>query len=196
MDKVELYRQVFISFRELCAGGNQPGSFRSYCIEHGVDQCQMPQVLQGEFQNIKTLPGYKAYSSRSMDGIGQLCGKIYEDFKHLCAIGRQPGTFSSYCMSHGVTYGQMDDYMRRNNIRVAGLPGYSGPSGVGNCRCKEIPFEDVIFEEAGFLPADSGSVITVRVDGHVIVSFPVDTDVDVVAKFLRKMGKEAGHVGS
>ncbi len=25
--------------------------------EHGVDQCQMPTVLKGEFQKITTLPG-------------------------------------------------------------------------------------------------------------------------------------------
>lgn len=54
----------------------------------------------------------------------------------------------------------------------------------------------MIFEEAGFLPAESGNVITVKVDGHVAVSFPADTDVAIIARFVRKMGKEAGHVGS
>ena len=61
---------------------------------------------------------------------------------------------------------------------------------------QEIPFEEVIFEDAGFLPAEVGNAITVRVDGHVAVIFPADTDVAVIAKFVRKMGKEAGHVGS
>lgn len=196
MDKVELYRQVFTSFMQLCAEGKQPGSFRAYCKEYGVDQCQMAQVLKGDFQNVTTLPGYRAYSSKGLHGVGKLCGKIYEDFKHLCATGKQSGTFTSYCKSYGVTYGQMDDYMRRNNVRVSGLPGYSGPAGVGNARCNEIPFEDVIFEDAGFLPADGGSVITVRVDSHVAVNFPADTDVSVVAKFIRKMGKESDHVGA
>lgn len=54
----------------------------------------------------------------------------------------------------------------------------------------------MIFEDAGFLPAEGGNAITVRVDGHVAVIFPADTDVAVIAKFVRKMGKEAGHVGS
>ena len=54
----------------------------------------------------------------------------------------------------------------------------------------------MIFEDAGFLPAEVGNAITVRVDGHVAVIFPADTDVAVIAKFVRKMGKETGHVGS
>ena len=92
----------------------------------------------------------------------------------------------------------MHGYLYRNKLRVAGLPGFKGPAGAGTLShsCQEIPFEDVIFEEAGFLPADSGNVITVKVDGHVAVSFPADTDVAVIAKFVRKMGKEAGDVGA
>lgn len=52
----------------------------------------------------------------------------------------------------------------------------------------------MIFEEAGFLPAESCNVITVRVDGNVEVSFPEDTDLSVIVKFIRKMGKEVTHV--
>ena len=48
----------------------------------------------------------------------------------------------------------------------------------------------MIFEEAGFLPAESCNVITVRVDGNVEVSFPADTDLSVIAKFIRKIGKD------
>lgn len=44
----------------------------------------------------------------------------------------------------------------------------------------------MIFEEAGFLPAESCNVITVRVDGNVEVSFPEDTDLSVIVKFIRK----------
>lgn len=33
------------------------------------------------------------------------------------------------------------------------------------------------------------------VNGHVAVSFPADTDVAIIARFVRKMGKEVGHVG-
>ena len=76
------------------------------------------------------------------------------------------------------------------------MPGYVMLTGGSRSRCQEIPFEDVIFEEAGFLPADTGNVITVKVDGHVAVRFPADTDVAVIAKFVRKMEKEVGHVGS
>lgn len=190
MDKVELYRQVFTSFRKLCAEGKQPLSFNAYCRAHGVLQCQMAQVLKGEYQRIRTLPGYASP--------GDLCRTVYEEFKRLCAEGRQPGTFKAYCLQYGITRKQMHDYLYRNKLRVAGLPGFKGPAGAGTLghRCQEIPFEEVIFEEAGFLPAGDGNVITVKVDGQIAVSFPADTDVAVIARFVRKMGEEVGHVGS
>ena len=53
MDKVGLYRQVLRSYKELCANGLQSCSFHS-CLDHGVDQSQMPVVLKGEFQKITT----------------------------------------------------------------------------------------------------------------------------------------------
>ncbi|WP_347286120.1 hypothetical protein [uncultured Bacteroides sp.] len=90
----------------------------------------------------------------------------------------------------------MDGFKRRNKVKVAGLPGYTEPKGSGNVKCQSIPFEEVIFEEAGFLPAYTGNMITVKVDGHVAVSFPADTDVAVIARFVRRMGKEAGDVGA
>lgn len=188
MDKVELYRQVFTSFRRLCAEGRQPSSFNAYCKAHGVMQCQMAQVLKGEYQRIKSLPGYTS--------TGSVCREIYEDFKSLCAEGRQPSTFRAYYKSRGVTRRQMEGFQSRNKLKVVGLPGFTGPDGTGNGRCQEVPFEEVIFEEAGFLPADSGNVITVKVDGHVAVSFPADTDVAVIAKFVRKMGKGVDDVGA
>lgn len=58
MNNVELYRQVFTSFRTLCAEGKQPSSFNAYCKAHGVNQCQMAQVLKGEYQYIRALSGY------------------------------------------------------------------------------------------------------------------------------------------
>lgn len=189
MEKEEHYRQVFLSFKELCAQGRQPSSFRAYCIANGVDQSQMRQVLRNEFKNIKTLPGYGCVNSR-------LYADIYTRFKQLCAQGKQPGTFSSYCRSFGVTRDQIHSYLKNHHLRVVGLPGYTGPTGFGKGKSQEVPFENVIFEEAGFLPAEGGNVITVKVDGHVAVSFPADTDVAVIARFVRKMGKEAGHVGS
>ena len=66
----------------------------------------------------------------------------------------------------------MDGYLRRNKLRVIDLVGYTSPFGGPGSQYKEIPFEDIIFEEAGFLPAESCNVITVRVDGNIEVSFP------------------------
>ena len=188
MNKIELYRQVFTSFRRLCAEGKQPSSFNAYCKAHGVEQCQMAQVLKGEYQRIKLLPGYTS--------VGRICREIYEDFKSLCAEGRQPSTFAEYYKNHGITRDQMRGFQKHNKLKVAGLPGFTGPNGTDNGKCQEVPFEEVIFEESGFLPADTGNVITVKVDGHVAVSFPADTDVAVIARFVRKMGKEAGDVGA
>ena len=150
----------------------------------------MAQVLKGEYQHIRTLPGYTS--------VGDICRTIYEEFKRLCADGRQPGTFKAYCLQHGITRKQMHGYLNRNKLRVHGLPGFKGPAGAGTLTHsgQEIPFEEVIFEEAGFLPADTGNVITVKVDGHVAVSFPSDTDVAVIAKFVRKMGKGVDDVGA
>lgn len=188
MEKVEHYRQVYRSYKALCARGLQPCSFTSYCREHGVEQNQMRQILKDEFQNIRTLPGYR--------NISNICSNIYEDFKQQCAAGKQPGTFADFYRSHGITWEQMHGYLKRNKLKVVDLPGYVMLTGGKHMHCQEVPFEEVLFEEAGFLPADSGNVITVKVDGHVAVSFPADTNVAVIAKFIRKMGKEVGNVGS
>lgn len=90
----------------------------------------------------------------------------------------------------------MQGFMFRNKLKLSEIPGFVGLNGKGYNRVKEIPFEDIIFEEAGFLPAAETNVITVSVDGHVAVSFPADTDVAVIAKFIKKMRKGAGHVES
>ena len=60
MDKVGLYRQVLRSYKELCANGLQSCTFHSYCLDHGVDQSQMPVVFKGECQKITTIPDYMA----------------------------------------------------------------------------------------------------------------------------------------
>lgn len=80
--------------------------------------------------------------------------------------------------------------------KITGLQGFDVFIGTGNGSYGEISFEDVIFEEAGFFPAEEANVITVSVDVQVAVSFPADIDVDVIAKFIRKMGKEVGYVES
>ncbi len=188
MDKVELYRQVFNAYKELCAKGEAVVSFSRFCREHDIDSHQMRWTLGKEYENIKGLPGYKSISTR--------CSEVYESFKSLCSEGRQPGSFAGYYKSLGIGRRQMERFMYRNNLRITDIPGFAWSNGRSTSRYKEVPFEDVIFEEAGFLPADSGNVITVKVDGHVAVSFPADTDVAVIAKFVRKMGKEAGDVGA
>lgn len=60
MEKVELYRQVFSSFKERCSKGEQSCSFSAYCREHGVCSSQMRQVLKEEFKNVRSLPGYQS----------------------------------------------------------------------------------------------------------------------------------------
>lgn len=196
MERAELYRQVFSSFKDLCGQGRQPSSFDAYCKKHGVQQCLMRQYLKDDFIPIRTLPGYIRCRTGHGGNRGQLYARIYEEFKQLCAEGRQPGTFKDYCLEYGVTRSQMHSYLNRNKLRVVGLVGYTEPVGGRRTKSEEIPFENVIFEEAGFLPADGDHVITVRVDGQVVVSFPADTDVAVIARFIRKMEKEAGHVGA
>jgi len=91
---------------------------------------------------------------------------------------------------------KVDRYLRRNKLTVIGLPGYTNPRHSRLAKqYKEIPFEDVIFKETGFLPSGSCHMITVRVDGNLEVSFSADTDLSVIAKFIRKMGKEVCHMG-
>lgn len=188
MEKVELYRQVFSSFKELCAKGEQSCSFSAYCREHGVCSSQMRQVLKEEFTNVRSLPGYRS--------AGAQCRDVYESFKALCIEGNQPRSFTQYYKDFGIRMRQMQGFMFRNKLKLSEIPGFVGLNGKGYNRVKEIPFEDIIFEEAGFLPAAETNVITVSVDGHVAVSFPADTDVAVIAKFIKKMRKGAGHVES
>ena len=70
---------------------------------------------------------------------------------------------------------KVDRYLRRNKLTVIGLPGYTNPRHSRLAKqYKEIPFEDVIFKETGFLPSGSCHMITVRVDGNVEVSFSAD----------------------
>ncbi|MBS5108691.1 MAG: hypothetical protein KHZ65_05600 [Phocaeicola vulgatus] len=80
---------------------------------------------------------------------------------------------------------KVDRYLRRNKLTVIGLPGYTNPRHSRLAKqYKEIPFEDVIFKETGFLPSGSCHMITVRVDGNVEVSFSADTDLSVIARRL------------
>ena len=194
MSNLELYRQVFLSFKRMCAEGRQPGTFSDYCRSHGVEQKQMRSVLKEEFQPVRTLPGYKWEHH-----LGFTCLRVYEEFKRLCAEGKQPGNFKDYCESFGITRKRMHGYLNRKGLRIAGSPGYTDPNEARALRSgkyTEIPFENIIFEESGFLPADSSSVISVKVDKHVAVCFPPDTDIDVIAKFIKEMGREDDHVGA
>lgn len=193
MDEKELYRHVFTSYKELCAQGRQPSSFSKYCKLHGVRMGLMRKILKDEYQPVETLPGYSS--------MGTIYSRIYESFKSLCEQGKQPSSFAEYCRNQGILYSGMEYYIKDYKLGVEGLPGYSktmhGKLYQYRKRCKEKPFENVIFEESGFLPADGGGkVITVKVDGNVTVCFPADTDVDTIAKFVWKMRKEACGVGA
>ena len=188
MDRKERYREVYETFKDLCAKGSQPGSFHGYCMENGVDSYQMRRTLKDGFTNIRALPGYMSVSMR--------CSRVYHEFRSRCIDGPHPGKFTDYYRNQGITRRQMNGFLYRNGLKVRELPGFAGSRGCRKQRYVEIPFEEVIFEEAGFLPAGDTNVITVKVDGHAAVSFPADTDVDVIARFVMKIGKEGGDVES
>lgn len=200
MEQLELYGSVFFRYMELYSSGRQPSAFNAYCRDQGLDPRLMRQIIMEKF------PDEEIPSGRN--SMGRVYLRIYEDFKNLCSEGGQPGPFAAYCRERGVSWARMHYYMKDRGLKVTGLPGYTKLSGharrpghtglpaTGSGKYREVPFEDVIFEEAGFLPADSRNAITVKVNGHVAVSFPADTDVAVIARFISKMGKEAGHVGA
>ena len=188
MDNVELCRRVYTSFKELCDSGRQPSSFTAFCKSYGVSVSMVRRTLKGEFSP-ESLP--------KRGSMAKVYSKIYNDFKDLCENGQQPSTFAAFCRSRGVSFERMHLYLKDNGLSVMYLPGYKFCGKWGPKRhCQDIPFENVIFEEAGFLPADCGSVITVSVDGHIAVSFPANTDVATVAEFVRKMKKEGCYVGA
>lgn len=179
MDEVEIYRSVYAEFKSLCAQGRQPSSFFAFCRDHGVKESKMTSVLKEEYQDVTTLPGYAR--------ISEIYLRIYEDFKRLCAEGNQPCTFTDYCKERGVSYARIHFYLSDHKLRLLGEPGFKI---IGGSKIREIPFEDVIFEESHFFQAGNSKAIVVSVDEHVVVSFPADTDVAVVAKFVKKMRKE------
>lgn len=194
MTKKELYRQVYYEFKDLCARGRQPGTFETYCKSKGVRSDCLRLLLGEEFKQLHTLEGYTCLR-RGRSSNQDKYMQVYMDYKELCGKGEQPGSFKSYCQSLGYGWQAVYQFLYCRNIRITGIQGYESHVKVRH-RYESIPFEQVIFEESGFLPADGINVITVKVDGHVSVSFPADTDVDVVAKFVRKLGKEVSHVGS
>ena len=117
MDKVELYREVFASFRTLCAERKQPSSFNAYCKAHGVEQSLMRHILKDEFQNVKALSGFQFSRSAGDHAVGKICSQIYEEFKRLCAEGRQPGTFKAYWKTQArMTPGAKVDLTPENNL--------------------------------------------------------------------------------
>ena len=145
-------------------------------------------LLKDECRSLNIAPGYSS--------IGALCRRVYDDFKLLCAEGKQPGTFSSYFKSFGITAKEMERFRYSNNIKISELPGYSRFGTSGTLQVKDMAFEEVIFEESGFFPAASNDVITVKVDGYAEVCFPGNTDVAVLVDFVKKMGREVCHVGA
>ena len=181
-----------MTFKDLCEQGKQPSSFFVYCHKNGISYRRLRDVLKDEYNGVRGLKGYHRQKSRTVEGTYI---RLYSDFKNLCSAGEQPGSFAEYCEAQGYDRWSVYNFLSRHGLKIKTLPGYMNPALLSS-KSQSVPFEDVIFEEAGFLPADSGNVITIKVDGHVAVSFPADTDVAVIAKFVRKMGKEAGHVES
>lgn len=192
MTKKEFYRQIYFEFRDLCSQGLQTCSFSAYCRSNGVKLGNLRSTLGDEFKGIRTLEGFKPHSSSPTE---QRYMQVYLDYKELCGKGEQPGSFKDYCECQGCSWQAVYQFLWRRNICITGIQGYENPLKTKG-RYQGVPFEEVIFEESGFLPAEGNNVITVQVDGHVSVSFPSDTDVDVVAEFVRKLGKEVSHVGS
>ena len=196
MQTYSFYKKIYDDFKALCAEGRQRCSFNSFCRERGVKYDNVAGALGKEFSNIRQLPGYRCFWSKpEIDGIGQLCRKVYDDFSALCAEGRQPGSFAGYYRGFGITREQMRKFQKSRGLRVMGLPGFTKFDGCPPT-AEEVSFEDVLFGESGFMPSASPSVITVRVEGGVEVSFPSDTDVAVIVDFITKIGKEGRHVGA
>ncbi len=83
--------------------------------------------------------------------------------------------------------------MYRNNLRITDITGFAWSNGRCGHAYSEVPFEEVIFEEAVF-SSRQRQCDTVKVRNHVASVF-ADTDVAVISRFVRKMGKEAGDVG-
>lgn len=199
MNEVDLFKQAYASYKEQCATERQSRTFLEYCHDNGVPTEQMCLRLKMEYQTQKVLCGDKAEN-----GVAVLCTQVYDDFKRLCADGRQPGTFKSYCDNFGITRSDVHNHLSRKGLRVDGLPGFSrqqcgGRSQMrasGAPQCGGTPFEDVIFEEAGFLPATGGKSISVRVGARVTIDFPADASVATVACFVREILKGVGHVGA
>lgn len=90
-------------------------------------------VLKEEYQSLSEIPGYTRGSSLKFR-----CSQVYEDFKFLCADGRQPGTFIDYYKGLGITKKQMESYLWRNKLRVIDLPGYTSPFGCPGSQYKDL----------------------------------------------------------
>lgn len=147
MDKAELYRQVSNAYKDLCATGKAIVPFSRFCREHGVDSHQMRWTLGKEFVNRENFRDISIYTR---------CSEVYESFKVLCSEGCQPGAFAGYYRPFGIGRRQMERFMNRNKFRIIDLPGFAWSNGRSSSRYKEVPFEEVIFGDAGFLPADVG----------------------------------------
>lgn len=191
MARKDLYREVYEDFKYLCSQGIQPGSFYSYCHSRKVSYHHLCKTLGKEYRGVRGLPGYTSQKAPTNE---EEYMQVYENFKQLCGRGNPPVSFGRYCESLGYDRWCLYNFLHRRKLSVSEVPGYINPASRRG-RYEEIPFEKVIFEEAGFLRADGIHVISIQVDGRVSVSFPADTDIDTIAKFVKKLGKEVNHVG-
>ncbi|MCD8393303.1 MAG: hypothetical protein LUC85_00520 [Bacteroidales bacterium] len=149
MDKIERYRQVYNEFKELCARGEQKVTFTAFCRVRGVRGDKMQDVLGDEFVTLKAIPGYRVILPKKPKPDDDICGRIYENFRTLCAEGRQPGSFSNYCKTRGVAVASVWWFMRDHNLRLIDIPGFRLRKDTHKT-AQEVPFANVIFEEAGF----------------------------------------------
>lgn len=175
MDKVDQYREVYRSFIALCGKWKQDCSFVEYCRQNGVDAGYMNDILGDEFQGVRHIPGYKMTHVGKNKATTLLYGRIFDDFKVLCADGRQPGSFVAYCKERGIEYSRMNRYLNVRNLKVGSIPGYQRP---GVAQCSHILERDALtFPSAGScLPDISGKTgYTESVFFQIIVYlFPAD----------------------
>lgn len=126
--------------------------------------------------------------------------RVFNDFKELCAKGKQPCTFSAYCREHGVNHTHMHEVLKDEFQPVKTLPGYKAHPHARPVRglgCKDVHFEEILVKESGFFPSNiGGREIRVMLGGNTTVCFPADMDVAAIARFVGMLGKEDGHVGA
>lgn len=196
MTKKEQCRDVYFKFKELCRQGKQNCSFLTFCQEQGVSYREVACILKEEYQGVVGLEGYSRQPCDPLYTRDQYY-KVYLDYKELCERGERPGSFGKYCESLGYERGKAYNCLWRMGISVSSL---SNPTvkcqDVDKPRDRDVSFENVIVEESGFFKIPQARAITVHLRDILSVSFPTDTDMDALARFVSQLGKEVAYVGT